>query len=73
LTWFYDMSEIEPDRGSGLLGVGIGVVLAVFWASFVVLPTLASKPISSWSLLLPAALLLLVVPAWYYFKAQGFY
>jgi hypothetical protein len=66
------MFEIEPHRGSVGCGLGIGVVLAVFGAFFVVLPTLSSKFGSNWSLLLPAGLLLLVVPAWYYYKAHGF-
>jgi hypothetical protein len=73
------MFETERYRGGVGCGLGIGVVLAVFWAFVVVavplgrfLPASVSKFRSSWSLLLPAGLLLLIVPAWYYYKAHGF-
>jgi hypothetical protein len=64
------MFEIEPHRGSLLKGVGIGVALTVCWAFLGIPTTLGAFSRRGW-ILLPAEVLLLMIPAWYYYKAGG--
>jgi len=63
------MFEIEPYRGSFLKGVGIGVVLTICLL-FAIPLTLGAFSGRGW-ILLPAEVLLLMVPAWYFYKASG--